>query len=455
MKKNLHDFAESPPAVPLAVPSEVCAYAAQMVAPRMGRMLAEAKQAKRGKRAEAIHQMRVWSRRSRAALEMFAPCFAGRRFASVALAVHDVTGALGAARDLDVMILTLRDRANALPDAERAGLFAFAKSLEARRKEAQKPVVRAVKELKRQDAAKFAETLTKRAAAPKRGRSGGKSSGGADMSASLTANAARLITKRLHTLYEYAPCLDDAGAVTQHHAMRIAAKKLRYTMDIFQEAVTAKLPDAAPFVNALEAVKRLQDHLGEMHDADVLAPQLAAYLAKMLRDGYATKAKERPKFGVDCVDFSSCAGIVTLCRETAGRRESRFTELKREWETIQTDGVFDGLKSALDAAQHPAPPEFVLPETPVLEIVIGAETPEVAAALPAAEEIHEKEKSHEEARIEPVTADGTRPVARTLRARRAPAANADGHSESGADSPAGAAKSRIQKPARTETGESE
>ena len=459
--KKLKDFAESPP----AVSAEVCAYAAQMIKTRMERMLAEAKQAKRGRRTEAIHQMRVWSRRSRAALEMFAPCFSGRHYAAVALAVHDVTGALGAARDLDVMILTLRDRANALPDAERAGLFAFVKVLEARREAAQEPVSFAVKKLKRQNAAQFAALLTESPAAPSRTRGKRKASGSVDLSAALTANAAHLITKRLHTLFEYETCLDDAGAVTQHHAMRIAAKKLRYTMDIFQEAVTTHLPDAAPFVNALEAVKRLQEHLGEMHDADVLAPQLAEYLAKMLRDGYATKAKSLPKFGVDCVSFDACAGIVTLCQETAARRASRFTELKREWETIQTDGVFDSLIYALQAAQYPAPVEWTLPETPVLEIVVGAEPLETTPAVEAVEtETYEQENSHEEARIEPVTADGSRPVARNVRVRRAPAApvggnapaaDADGHSEPGADSPAGAAKSRVSKPARTETGEPE
>lgn len=441
MKKNPHDLTEPP-----AVSAEICAYAAQTIAARMERMLAEAKQAKRGKRTEPIHQMRVWSRRSRAALEMFAPCLGGRRYAAIAQAVHDVTGALGAARDLDVMILTLRERANALPDEQRAGLFAFVKVLEARRKAAQKPVVRAVKRLDHANAAKFAKMLSDHSsvvpmASPEKRV---KTSGGVAVNATLTENAARLITKRLASLYEYDACLDEPGAVTQHHAMRIAAKKLRYTMDIFQEAVTANLRDAAPFINALEAVKTLQEHLGEMHDADVLAPQLAGYLAKMIQDGYAVRPKELPKAGVHCVSFGACEGIVTLCRETAARRDGRFDALKREWTEFKSNGVFDGLKTALETAQHPAPLEINWPETPALEMVHGAETPETTPAPPAEEKSEEKENSHEEARIEPVTADGSRPSA-----RRAPAENAGGHSEPGADPPASAAKSRVPRSART------
>ena len=462
MKKNLHDAAEPP-----AVSADVRAYAAQMLAARMERMLAEAKQARRGKRTEPIHQMRVWSRRSRAALEMFAPCFFGRRYAGVAQSVHDVTGALGAARDLDVMILTLRERANALPDEQRAGLFAFVKVLRARRKAAQRPVVRAVKELAKSKTAKFAKTLTEHSPPIPRRKKSGKTSGGVNLNAALVENAARLITKRLDALYEYNACLDDAGAVTQHHAMRIAAKKLRYTMDIFQEAVTANLPDAAPFVSALEAVKALQEHLGEMHDADVLAPQLAGYMAQMLKDGYAVGPKEMPKAGVHCVSFDACEGILTLCRETAVRRDERFAALRSEWTEFTSNGVFDGLKMALETAQHPAPLEAALtavapiemewPETPTLEIVHGVEMPG-PAALPAeenSEEIEEKENSHEETRIEPVAADGGRPASRTARvarARRAPAEDAGGHSEPGADSPESAAKSGLPRPARTKRG---
>ena len=442
MKKS-KEFTESQTAIAAAV----CDYAAQTVGPRIARMLAEAKQAKRGKRPEPIHQMRVWSRRSRAALEMFAPCFSGRKYRAVAQSVHDVTGALGAARDLDVMILTLRDRANALPDAQRTGLFAFIKILEARRKAAQKPVVRAVKRLKTEDAARFAGTLAERAAPRKRR----KASGGANIHAALTENAARLITKRLDALFEYESCLDDAGAVTPHHAMRIAAKKLRYTMDIFQAAVMANLPDATPFVTALEAVKALQEHLGQMHDADVLAPQLAVYLAKMLQDGYAGQSKDTPRVGVHCVSFDACEGIVILCRETAARRDASFDALKAAWSDLKSSDVFTGLRAALEAARHPAPPEAPLPETPLLEIVVSAETPEAASAPPH----EEKEKSHEEARNEAVTADGSRPVARTLRARRAPAANAGGHPEPGANPTARAAKSRVSQPAPTEKSDAE
>ncbi len=445
-----------------AASAVVCAYAAQTLAPRLERMLAEAKQAKRGKRPEPIHQMRVWSRRSRAALEMFAPCFSGRKFDAVAQSIHDVTGALGAARDLDVMILTLRDRADALPDAQRAGLFAFVKTLEQRRRAAQRPVVRAVRRMKRNHAAQFASSLAEVAAAPSdfsaatgRAKQGKrrKTSSEVDTGAELTANAARLITRRLNALQEYESCLDDAGAIAQHHAMRIAAKKLRYTMDIFQEAVTAKLPDAAPFVKALESVKLLQEHLGQIHDADLLAPQLAGYLAEMIQDGYGLKtkkgAKKVPNVGVHCVSFDACAGVVTLCRETETRRDERFGLLKRDWSELKSSGVFEALAAALKAAQIPAPPAEAepealapeaidLPEPPVLEIVLGSETP--AASAPPVEPNLEEENSYEEARIEPVTADGSRPVARTLRARRAPAANSGGRSQSGANPAASAAK---------------
>lgn len=70
----------------------------------------------------ALHDMRVGSRRLRAALSVFARVFPASELQPVARQVRDVTRALGAVRDLDVQIDHLRRLAVDLPANEAYGV---------------------------------------------------------------------------------------------------------------------------------------------------------------------------------------------------------------------------------------------------------------------------------------------------------------------------------------------
>lgn len=72
----------------------------------------------------------------------------------------------------------------------------------------------------------------------------------------------------------YAKALADPERVTAHHEMRIAAKKLRYTMETYRGLYGDGL---AP---AIRMVKDLQDYLGDMHDCDVWIEFLPRFLEK-------------------------------------------------------------------------------------------------------------------------------------------------------------------------------
>src|SRR6478735_8585866 len=56
---------------------------------------------------ERVHDMRVATRRLRAALEVFAVCFPARAFKSVLRDVKELADALGMRRDPDVALLSL------------------------------------------------------------------------------------------------------------------------------------------------------------------------------------------------------------------------------------------------------------------------------------------------------------------------------------------------------------
>ncbi len=71
---------------------------------------------------ERVHDMRVASRRLRAVLEIFAPCFPPQEFGGVLRDVKELADALGERRDPDVHIDALTAFARQVPAAARPGV---------------------------------------------------------------------------------------------------------------------------------------------------------------------------------------------------------------------------------------------------------------------------------------------------------------------------------------------
>jgi CHAD domain-containing protein len=129
------------------VPPRLCDYAATVIAERLDRMLSHIEGVRRAEDPAHIHQMRVWSRRSRAALEVFDVCFTGKLFAEVEREVKAATDALSEARDLDVIIQNLEERAAKLPASQRVGVESFIADMRSQRERLQKAVAAAVTDL--------------------------------------------------------------------------------------------------------------------------------------------------------------------------------------------------------------------------------------------------------------------------------------------------------------------
>jgi CHAD domain-containing protein len=75
---------------------------------------------------ERVHAMRVASRRLRAALEVFMPCFPRKQARTVLKDVKGLADALGERRDADVAIATLDAFAAAMPSPDRRGIESLA-----------------------------------------------------------------------------------------------------------------------------------------------------------------------------------------------------------------------------------------------------------------------------------------------------------------------------------------
>ena len=85
-----------------------------------------------------------------------------------------------------------------------------------------------------------------------------------DAQAPVAVNARLIARERLAELYQWEQAVDDPGNIRGLHDMRIAAKRLRYTFEVFEEV----LPAAGKAI--VEELTRIQDELGAMHDSDVM-----------------------------------------------------------------------------------------------------------------------------------------------------------------------------------------
>src|SRR5262249_43220578 len=105
--------------------------AARTVAVRAEELFHHAKGVLDTKDIERVHDMRVASRRLRAVLEIYEPCFPRKALRSVLSDVKDLADALGERRDPDVQLSQLDEFASAVKPADRPGVEMFAERVRA------------------------------------------------------------------------------------------------------------------------------------------------------------------------------------------------------------------------------------------------------------------------------------------------------------------------------------
>ncbi len=108
---------------------------------------------------------------------------------------------------------------------------------------------------------------------------------GLDPDRRLRPNARRILAVRIDEVWSFDRFVTHPGNVRELHDMRIACKRLRYLLEIFEIAFPA---DLGPFI---DEIKDLQDLLGEIHDRDVQVPMLLDHLER-LAERDATAARE-------------------------------------------------------------------------------------------------------------------------------------------------------------------
>jgi CHAD domain-containing protein len=149
--------------------------------------------------------------------------------------------------------------------------------------------------------------------------------------APLGDNAERIVRVRLDELCSFMPKAADADEVVALHDMRIAAKRLRYILEVTG-------PCFGPYAaNAVKLVKDLQDLLGEIHDCDVQLPEVAAFLEELIAADAAT-AGASPKDLVKTPNRRTYAGLVALQVHLRARRRALFEQFLELWREYERKG---------------------------------------------------------------------------------------------------------------------
>jgi hypothetical protein len=159
---------------------------------------------------------------------------------------------------------------------------------------------------------------------------------GLDPRAPLAVDAERIIRTRLDELRSFMPAAEDPAAVTALHDMRIAAKRLRYVLEVTG-------PCFGPYAGkAVDHLKELQDLLGEIHDCDVHLPEVAEFLEELVAADVGAVAAGRPP-----PNRATYAGLVALQVELRARREGLFARFLELWGDMERKGFAARLEYAL------------------------------------------------------------------------------------------------------------
>ena len=160
---------------------------------------------------------------------------------------------------------------------------------------------------------------------------------GLDPAGTLVDNAERIVCVRLDELCAFTPKVFDVEEVEALHDMRIAAKRLRYVLEVTG-------PLFGPYAEtAGKRTKSLQDLLGEIHDCDVLVPRVEGLLDELRDqdvDALVAGADEPPHAG----DY---AGLEVFVLRLRARRRKLFADFLAFWTELEREGFRARLEYAI------------------------------------------------------------------------------------------------------------
>lgn len=284
---------------------------------------------------EGVHSMRVASRRLRSALRDFMPYVRKRRLARVLKQLRQLAAALGEVRDHDVAIHGLEEMQRQVPRESSAALKELIEARKTARDETrnQLEAIIAVEEMQALQT-EFVSRIDE-ATSPER-----KSKRNDEPQPTFADMARAIILARLKEFEKLSNALFKPLDSDALHDMRIAVKRLRYAIELFQSCWPRSIATLA------KRAAHIQTALGDIHDCDVWIASVGKQIVR------ARKQNEHERI----------KGLVSLLSYFTKLRTKylrRALDRWSEWEAHDSSGK---LRAAV------APKEEVeIPEMPVIE----------------------------------------------------------------------------------------
>ena len=262
---------------------------------------------------EGVHSMRVASRRLRSALRDFLPYLRKRGLNSVQKRLRNIADALGEVRDHDVAMVALEELAKKAPDNVSTTLKQFIEMRKQDREKAREDLKSVLEQTQLDQlqtdfvaAIDAATTMdgTKAASKPQ---------------ITYLKMSREVISDRLKELEKLSADVYKPFEVEALHDMRIAAKRLRYAVELFQTCWGRAIGTYA------KRAARMQTALGDLHDCDVWIENF----------GDAIKKARKQKQDAEVAAFVWLLGYFVKLRTKHLRRA--FAEWSR-WEAQDLSG---------------------------------------------------------------------------------------------------------------------
>jgi hypothetical protein len=165
-----------------------------------------------------------------------------------------------------------------------------------------------------------------------------------DCARSFAWNAVHVLAVRVAEVYAHAGSLDNPAEGQRHHDLRISLKRLRYSLEFF-----AACYDPLEVASILDSLSTMQDLLGDLHDADVLIPELQQTYAQLANErrravrgvGVAARGGRTPmSFEAFEADLGRAwsspaqAGILTLINRLRRQRRASYRAAVELWRSL-------------------------------------------------------------------------------------------------------------------------
>jgi CHAD domain-containing protein len=324
-----------------------CLFGTEALLKRLQALTQEIEGVRKAQDIECIHRMRVASRRLRSAFALFEECLPHKKFPDWQKEIRRITRSLGAARDTDVQIDFLVQFVDSLSQVEQAhgvpphhvGVERLVLRLRQRREGLQADVLSALDQLEASHVAEeMGQVLRQQLVQARLNRVDGQAP-------FVYQQACLRISVQLEEMLAYESYVYQPEHVTELHAMRIAAKRLRYTMEVFAPLYPDELKEP------LRTVRDVQEIIGDIHDCDVWVQYLPQFLEE-------ERARTLEYFGHARSFRRLVAGILYLQQDRQQHRASRYQEFVKFWQRTQKQGVWENLRHTLQAAlpgEQPTP----------------------------------------------------------------------------------------------------